>query len=333
MSTTSARERPRTALVAGGSRGLGLLVARELAGRGLRTTICARDPEEVERAVRQLRQDHGLELQGLVCDVADGAAVRQMVREVEREHGGIDVAIHVAGVIQAGPLTAVTEDLFREAIDIMVWGPIHLALAVLPGMRDRGFGRLGTVTSIGGVVSPPHLLPYATAKFGAVGFSQGLHADLAGTDVTATTIVPGLMRTGSDRHALFTGDPAKEYAWFSVAASLPLLSMDAERAARLMVDAVLGGRPMVILTPLAKVATRFAALAPSTTTRLLRLASRALPTGSGPGAVVEGSTARRRLGSVVVDRLTTLGTRAAQRFNEVNTREGDGRVEKRGRRD
>ncbi len=310
-------DRPRSALVAGASRGLGLLIARELAARGIRTVICARDGDELQAAVRLLRERHGLEVQDYVCDVADGGAVRAMVEAVQREYGHLDVVIHVAGVIQVGPLTAVTEDLFAQAIDIMLWGPIHLALAVLPGMRERGFGRIGVVTSVGGVVSPPHLLPYATAKFGAVGFTQGLHADLAGTGITATTIVPGLMRTGSDRRATFTGSPEKEYAWFGPAASMPLLSMDAERAAARIVEAVLAGRPVVTLTPLTKVAIRVSGLAPATTTRLLRLTSRVLPSGSGQGELVEGGTARARLASSVVDRLTTLGSRAAERFNQL----------------
>lgn len=310
--------RPRTALVAGASRGLGLLIARDLARRGLDVAICARDAVELDQAVAQLAHQ-GDTVRSYVCDVTDRSAVTDLVARLEREHGALDVAIHVAGIIQVGPLDAMIADRFDEAIDIMLRGPINLALAALPGMRERNFGRIGTVTSIGGVISVPHLLPYSTAKFGAVGFSQGLSAELAGTGVTSTTIVPGLMRTGSHLHAQFTGDAGSEFAWFGPGASLPLLAMDAEKAAGRMVRGVLAGDPVVTLTPMAHIGKRVAGLAPATTTRVMGLVGRALPTGSD-GDVREGMDARTELGPIarrVVDTLTAVGDRVARRTNET----------------
>ena len=301
------------ALVAGGSRGLGLLICRDLLARGFTVVACARDAAELADAETQLAAPGRFST--LVCDVGDADAVAALVDEVSSEHGGIDVAITVAGVIQAGPAESMTLDHFRSAVDTMLWGPVHVAWAVLPAMRERGAGHIGTVTSVGGMVSPPHLLPYATAKFAAVGFSDGLAASLSGTGVTATTVVPGLMRTGSHERAYFTGDAAREYAWFAPAASLPLLSMDAERAASRIVRGVLAGRPLVTLTPLAKVGTRVRGLMPATTTRVMGLVNRALPDGTD-SEVVEGREAERRLDSRLVRLLTTLGTRAARRNNE-----------------
>ncbi len=304
------------ALVAGGSRGLGFLLARELLHRGLRVVICARNEEELRRA-SALLEPHG-EVHWRVCDVRDRAAVEALVGEVETGIGPLDTVLSVAGIIQVAPLESLTYEHFQDAVATMTWGPIHVASAALPGMRRRGRGRIGIVTSIGGVVSPPHLLPYAVAKFGAVGYSDGLVAALAGTGVTATTIVPGLMRTGSPEHALFAGDAAREYAWFGVAASLPLLSMDADRAARRIVAGVLAGKPMVTLTPMAMVAGRVRGLAPATTLRMLGLVNRLLPAApaEGPTELVEGWEADRRLDSSLVRRLATLGTRAARRTNQ-----------------
>jgi len=185
-------------------------------------------------------------------------------------------------------------------------------------MRGRAFGRIGVVTSIGGKLSAPHLLAYNAAKAGAVGYSEGLNVELAGTGVTCTTVVPGLMRTGSHLHAEFVGDAPHEYGWFAPGASLPLVSMDAERAAERIVRGVLRGRSHVVLTPVAKAAMRLNGVAPATTNRLLSLVARALPEGDGvPDAPIDGSTARRRLASNVVERLTRLGTRAAGRFNQL----------------
>ena len=223
------------ALVAGGSRGLGLLIARELGRRGFQPVLWARDAAELDRAVRALKDDD-IDAAAMVCDVSDHVLVEQQVGRIEDELGPIEVAVHVAGVIQVGPLSSLTREHFEQAIDIMQWGPINLALAVVPRMRARGRGRFGTIASIGGLVSVPHLLPYSTAKFGAVGFTNGLRAELAGTGVTATTVAPGLMRTGSHLRAEFTGDAAAEYAWFAPGASMPLVSMDAERAAGKIVE-------------------------------------------------------------------------------------------------
>lgn len=308
------------AVVAGGSRGLGLLIARELADRGHRLVVCARDATELEEAAGDLR-GRGAQVATEVCDVSDNAAVTTMVSRVEARLGPIEVLVVVAGVIQVGPLESLERSHFEQAVGTMLWGPVNCALAVAPRMRDRGRGRIGTITSIGGFVSVPHLLPYSTAKFGAVGFTQGLRAELAGTGVTVTTVAPGLMRTGSHLRATFTGDHAAEYAWFAAGASLPLVSMDAERAAAKIVDGVLRGRPLVVLTPLAKVGVRVAGVAPATTMRLMDLMARLLPSAppEGTTGTVEGREAEQRLGAGaarLMRGVTVLGERAARRFNE-----------------
>jgi len=304
------------ALLLGASRGLGLLLARELLRRGHRVVIAARDESELATAVTQLEPEG--EVHSRVCDIGDADAVGALVGDAEREVGAIEVLLTVAGIIQVGPARAMALADFQDAIATMTWGPIHAALSALPHMQRRGRGRIGTVTSIGGMVSPPHLLPYATAKFGAVGFSDGLAAALSGSGVTATTVVPGLMRTGSHQRASFTGDAPAEYAWFAPAASLPLLSIDAERAARRIVDGVLAGKPLVVLTPLAWVGIRVRSLAPATTTRVLGLVGRLLPDRPERGSrrAVAGLEAARRLASPLVDRLTAAGDRAAQRSNQ-----------------
>ncbi|MEW1955483.1 SDR family NAD(P)-dependent oxidoreductase [Terrabacter sp. NPDC080008] len=305
------------AVVLGASRGLGFLIARDLLQRGHHVVLAARDEAELADAARDLEGLGPLAVEP--CDVRDRHQVGELVGKVEHTVGPIEVLVTVAGVIQAAPAESLALHEFEDAIDTMAWGPIHAAMTVLPHMRRRGHGRIGTVTSIGGMVSPPHLLPYATAKFAAVGFSDGLAAALSGTGVSATTVVPGLMRTGGHVHARFGGDAPAEYAWFAPAASLPLVSVDAERAARRIVDGVLRGKAMVVLTPLAWVGIRVRGLAPATTTRLMGLAARLLPGPAGrEGArTVEGAEAARRLASPLVDRLTTLGDRAARRTHDA----------------
>lgn len=307
------------AFVAGGSRGLGLLIAHELGRRGHRLAVCARSADELEAARQQLTSA-GHEVRVDVCDVSDAEAVSALVDRLERESGPLDVALVVAGVIQVGPLSSMTRRHFEQAIGIMLWGPVNVALAVLPAMRTRRHGRIGVVSSIGGLIAVPHLLPYSTAKFGATGFSSGLRSELAGTGVTVTTVAPGLMRTGSHLRADFVGQQGREFGWFSLGATLPLISMDAERAAAKIVAGVLGGRAYVVLTPLAQLGMRLNGLAPTLTSALVGLAGRLLPDGPGvPTDTLQGYQAREQVRSAprgLLDGVTTLGRRAAARFNQ-----------------
>lgn len=318
------------AIVAGASRGLGLLVSVELARRGYRVHGCSRDAESLERAAHIVAERTGRHGEGAeapfvpaVCDVRDADAVQSWVEEVVAAEGGVDVAIHVAGIIQVGPVESTTLGHFRDAVDTMLMGPVHLCLAVLSTMRAADRGRIGVVSSVGGLVSVPRLVPYSVAKFGAVGLAEGLQAELAGTGVTATAVVPGLMRTGGHVAAEFAGDARRDYAWFAPGASLPVLTVGAERAARRIVDGVLAGRTHVDLTPLTMIGRRVHGVAPALTVRAVGLAARALPEGpdrgpamSGLAPSVTGATARARLGSRVVNALSVLGDRAARRNNE-----------------
>ena len=303
-------------VVFGGSRGLGLLVARELLARGHRVVVLARDEQELDEAADQLRRGRDTALVVTRrCDVADRHDVGEAVGWVEREVGPLHAVFVVAGVIQAGPDDAMSIDDYVRAIEIMTLGPVHVALTCLPHLRRRGRGHIGIVASVGGEVSPPHLLPYATAKFGAVGFSDGLVSALQGTGVTATTVVPGLMRTGSHVVAEMVGQPEKEYAWFAPAASLPLVSIDAERAARRIVTGVLAGRARVTLTPLAWLGVRVRGLAPGSTARLLGVVDSMLP-GAGEGERARGAQVDDTALARLVRPLTVLGDRARRRTNE-----------------
>lgn len=318
--------RDRTALVTGGSRGLGLLIARELAAHGARVTVCARDEDELARAAESILDATGRRVAAYVCDLSDPDQVDRLVQVLRDDVGGIDVLVNNAGIISVAPLESLVPGQFEGAMDAMFLGPMRLTLALVPEMRARGEGRVVNVTSIGGRIAAPHLLPYACAKFAAVGFSEGLRAELAGSGVAVTTVVPGLMRTGSHRAARFGGRPEREYAWFAAAASLPLLSMDAERAARAIVRAAARRRAELVLTPAAKAAVLAHGVAPATTVRALTLAARLLPDApadadaDADGAEVPGTVAREGGTPAWSRKATVLGERAARRFNEPRPR-------------
>jgi short-subunit dehydrogenase len=266
--------RGRVALVTGGSRGLGFAIADELASRGARLVICARDPERLERA-RMLLVARGADVRTVRCDVADREQVERMVEEA----GRVDVLVNNAGVIAVGPLETQRIEDFEQTLAIMFWGVVYPTYAVLPQMRARGEGRIANVTSIGGKISVPYLLPYNAAKFAAVGFSEGLRAELAGTGISVTTVVPGLMRTGSYVAALFKGRRETMYKLFTPISATPLTTISGRRAARKIVAAIERGDPELILTAHANLVVRASGLAPSVTQRVLGLVARALPSG------------------------------------------------------
>jgi short-subunit dehydrogenase len=287
----------KVVLITGGSRGLGLAVARRMADEGARLAICGRDPESLERARASLAK-LGAEVMAVPVDVTDPTSVEELIEAVRQRLGPIDVLINNAGVIEVGPAVTASVADYEEAMATNFWGMLYPTLALLPEMRARRSGRIVNITSIGGKLGIPHHLPYSASKFAAVGFSQGLRAELAADGIKVVTVCPGLMRTGSPRNAIFRGQHRAEYAWFSISDPLPGLSMSAEKAARRIVAACRRGDAEVLFPLPARVATVVNAVAPGLTARVLAGVDRLLPGGD------RGS-------------LDRLGDRAAKKYNQI----------------
>jgi NAD(P)-dependent dehydrogenase (short-subunit alcohol dehydrogenase family) len=300
----------RVVLITGGSRGLGLLLAREYARRGAKLALVARDPAALERAADELRAA-GVEVLVAACDVGDEAQVFSMLERVAERYGHIDVLVNDAGQIEVGPLESMTAQDFRSAMDTNFWGAFNVTNAALRHLTP-GQARIVNISSVGGLVSVPHLLPYSASKFALTGFSLGLGAELASKGIAVVTVCPGLMRTGSPVGARFKGDSAAEYAWFSAADSLPLLSMSGERAARAIVAASRRGDRLLVLGLPAKLAALAQGLIPNTVAAASVLVTRLLP---------QGKSTSVRTGSTIEDRppawVTQLSDRAAERNNEL----------------
>jgi NAD(P)-dependent dehydrogenase (short-subunit alcohol dehydrogenase family) len=311
--------RGKVVLVTGGSRGLGLALAREMAQRGARLAICGRDEESLERARASLAR-FGAEVIAVPCDITDRAAVQRLIERVAGELGSVDVLINNAGVIEVGPAETMAVADYEEAMATNFWGMLYPTLAVLPEMRRRKSGRIVNITSIGGKLGIPHLLPYSASKFAAVGFSQGLRTEVAADGIRVVTVVPGLMRTGSPRNAIFRGQHRAEYAWFSISDSLPGLSISAERAARKIVDACVRGDVEVLFPVTTRLAAVANAVAPSVTTSLLGAVSRLLPSPNWGTGRRRGADSQSSLSPSL---LTRLGDRAARRYNQIAPTEGE----------
>jgi len=305
--------RERVVLVTGGSRGLGLLLAREFGRRGARVAICARDGAELERA-KSLLAAQGVAVLTAPCDVSQPGQVAGLVARVERELGPIEVLVNNAGAATVGPVEAMTEGDFSRALGVHFWGPLHATLAVLRGMRARRWGRIVNISSIGGKVAVPHLTPYSASKFALTGFSEGLRAELHKDGIRVTTVCPGLMRTGSPAQAEFVGQPSAEHAWFSISDALPLFSMSAARAARQIAAACARGDAEVILSWQAKLIAWSHGLMPGMVADALGVVNRALPGAGGSPRRARGLEAPSKWAP---SRLTALGDHAAERNNEL----------------
>jgi short-subunit dehydrogenase len=304
--------RGEVALVTGGSRGLGLLLAKELGLAGCRVAVCARGAEQLREAKAWLKRAE-VEAETFVCDVSQRGAVDALVEAVEARLGAVDVLVNNAGTIQVAPIENSTLEDFEAAQGAMFWGPLHTTMAVLPGMLRKGKGRIVNVTSLGGLVSVPHLIPYGAAKAGAVALSEGLHAELASKGIRVTTVAPGTMRTGGHVNARFRGRSGDEYRWFALAASLPGISVSAERAARRIVRAAIRGEAFVVIGAAAKAAAVAHGVAPGAMSDALGVVSRLLPPAGG-GAAHTGAEIGAASSSRWLAALTKLGRNAEGRL-------------------
>jgi len=309
--------RGKVVLITGGSRGLGLEMARAFASEGARLALTARDEAELERAQAELEKN-GADVFTCAFDLTTKAQVELMVRRVREHFGRIDVLVNNAGIIEVGPVDTMTHADFERAMRTHFWSPLYTMLAVLPEMRERRDGRIVNISSIGGKIGVPHLVPYCASKHALVGLSDAMRAEMHKDNVLITTVCPGLMRTGSPRNATFKGKHRAEFAWFAVGDSLPLTSINAARAAHQIVAATKRGDAELIISIQAEVAAKFRALFPETTADLLAFVNQFLPDAPGEDSIgTDGATGAESESPLAPSSLTALNDEAAVRNNEM----------------
>src|SRR5436305_2699492 len=309
--------RDKVAVISGGSRGLGLVLARHICAQGGSVALIARDADELARAKADLAARGGAVLT-IECDLLDASQIKAAVSQIIGRFGKIDILINNAGIIEVGPLENMTREDFERAMRLHFWAPFELIAQVVPEMRTRGGGRIVNISSIGGKVAVPHLAPYSVSKFALTGFSDAIRAELARDNIHVTTVAPGMMRTGSHVNAKFKGKHDIEFAWFSASAGAPLISMNADRAARKILAACRRGQPSLTLTYAARGAILGNALFPNLTGHIMKLASRCLPgTDKKEG---DQSRSGAQLHRLTPKWLTHLADTATARNNENKTK-------------
>jgi NAD(P)-dependent dehydrogenase (short-subunit alcohol dehydrogenase family) len=305
----------KVVVITGGARGLGLVVARQLVEAGAIVAICSRTESQLKAAAEELIERGG-EVFAAMCDVTDPEDVREFFAAVLDKWGRVDVLINNAGVIEVGPVESMTREDFELAMATHYWGALNCIEAALPSMKNRRWGRIVNVASIGGKVGVPHLIPYCGSKFALVGLSTALRTELVKLGILVTTVCPSVMRTGSPHNATFKGKHREEFTWFSISDSLPVVSVSAEDAAATLLRACQNGDAEVVIGWLGKLGATMQQLAPQITSELSALVDRwMMPVMGGIGQQsAKGYESHTALSPSL---LTRLGDAATVRNNEA----------------
>ena len=314
----------KVVVISGGSRGLGLVMARQLFAEGASVALLARDAEELARAEADLAAGTGPG--GIfthACDLTRPEQIKEAVAAIVARFGRIDVLFNVAGMISVGPLEHVRLEDFEESMRLHFSGHLHMIWAALPHLRERRDARIVNVASIGGKIAIPHLATYSASKFALVGLSDALRTELAREGIKVSTVCPGLLRTGSQVHAEFKGQHNKEFDWFATSDNFPLAgSVSAEDAARQIIEAARTGRPALTFPLSARAMEIGAVLFPNLTARALVLANRFLlpaPDAKVPPDADTNLPGREsRSMETTPAWKTSIVDRAAGRNNELN---------------
>lgn len=299
-----------------GGRGLAFAIAQQLANEGARLALLARDEAELQRAKKALTVQ-GVEVLTVSCDVREAKSAQQAIEQVIRYYNQLDVLINDAGIIQVAPIENLRTEDFEDAMATHFWGPYFTMQAAIPQLKKQGGGKIVNISSIGGEIAVPHLLPYSASKFALVGLSDGVRSELAKDHITVTTVCPGLIRTGSAFNAFFKGKNKQEFGWFSVSDSMPLISMSAERTAHQIIEACRLGQPKLTTTTLARFGVIMNTLFPGLTARILMLANLLLPKASDAPGADSNKTGWQSQSAVAPSPLTALSNEAATKFNEL----------------
>ena len=185
----------KVAFVAAASKGLGRAIAEELAREGAEIAICARNAGTLGEAANAIGRETGREVLAIPGDVSDAATVGQMIAATIAKFGRIDVLVTNAGGPPSGKFESLDEAMWRRATDLTLMSVVNLVRAVLPGMKERGYGRIINVTSIAVKQPVDGLMLSNSLRAAVTGFARTLANEVAPTGITVNNILPGYTRT------------------------------------------------------------------------------------------------------------------------------------------
>ncbi|MGQ9370729.1 3-hydroxybutyrate dehydrogenase [Azospirillum sp. ST 5-10] len=186
----------KVAIVTGSTSGIGLGIARALAGEGADIVLNGfGDPREIAALRDWIERAHGVRVVHDAADVSKGTAVRDLVATAVETLGRVDILVNNAGIQFTAPVEAFPAERWDAILAVNLSAAFHGIAAALPWMRERGWGRIVNVASAHGLVGSTHKAAYVAAKHGLVGLTKVVGLETAGTGVTANAICPGWVRT------------------------------------------------------------------------------------------------------------------------------------------
>jgi short-subunit dehydrogenase len=193
-----------TVLITGASQGIGKATALLFANKGYDLVLTARHSDRLTVVAQEIQK---LDRQALVIptDVRDPDQVKNSIDKALEQYGAIDVLVNNAGIYVSGPVESFSLEEWHHAIDTNLCGYVHTIHAVLPHMLARSKGAIVNVSSIGGKVPIPYLVPYTATKFGVTGMTAAMHAELKPKGIHVCGIYPNLIKTSFTERAIFTG--------------------------------------------------------------------------------------------------------------------------------
>jgi NAD(P)-dependent dehydrogenase (short-subunit alcohol dehydrogenase family) len=184
----------RGAVITGGGRGIGAAVASVLAAEGAAVVVSARTEQEIEAVAGELR-GRGHAAWAVPCDVTDPAQVLGLAATAGERLGQVDILINNAGTVTSTPLKSLTLEIWNRTMAVNATGVFLCTKAFLPGMVERGWGRVVNVASIAGKTGGPYISAYSAAKHAVLGFTRSVAAEVATTGVTVNAVCPGYVDT------------------------------------------------------------------------------------------------------------------------------------------